>query len=281
MSSPAIAARPTRLGVVSFLNMLPLIDGLERLADLELRQSVPSRLIEQLLSGEVELALCSSIDYQRAPVPLLIVPAGVLACEGPTLTVRLYAQVPVERITAVHCDTDSHTSTALMQILLKELYGLQPRLVDYDAREHVADNRPLEWPEAMLLIGDKVVTDSPPAVRYPTQLDLGDLWHRHTAMPFVFAAWMALASADRQPLRTAARVLDRQRRHNRERIDRIIHQRARPRSWPADLARSYLTRCLQFDYTARHHSALELFYRKAHAHGLIGSVRPIELLSLR
>ena len=65
--------RPVRLGVVSFVNTLPLIDGLERLADIDLRYSVPSLLMDTLLAGEVDLALCSSIDYQRSPEPLVIV----------------------------------------------------------------------------------------------------------------------------------------------------------------------------------------------------------------
>jgi chorismate dehydratase len=267
----------TALGVVSFVNTLPLIDGLEGLAELRLRHSVPSLLIDQLLSGEVEMALCSSIDYQRSPEPLVIVPAGLLGCDGPTLTVRLYAQQPVDRIERVFCDTDSHTSVILMQVLLREVYGVEPELVDYDAREHVAENRPIEHPEAMLLIGDKVVTDSPAAVRYPTQLDLGQLWQ---SPPFVFAAWMALRGTPPVRLVTAARVLDRQRRHNRERIDRIIHQHAMPRGWPADLAGDYLRRKLVYEYTPDREAALELFFSKAHEHGLIERCRPIELLEI-
>ena len=54
--------RPIRLGVVSFVNTLPLIDGLENLADIELRHSVPSLLLDQLINGAVDIALCSSID---------------------------------------------------------------------------------------------------------------------------------------------------------------------------------------------------------------------------
>jgi chorismate dehydratase len=272
------AAPPTRVGVVSFVNTLPLIDGLERLSNVRLRHSVPSLLIDQLLAGDVDLALCSSIDYQRSPEPLVIVPAGALACHGPTLTVRLYSQVPVSRITRVYCDTDSHTSICLMQILLREVHGFAPELIDYDAREHVADNRPLEWPEAVLLIGDKVVTDSPPAVRYPTQVDLGELWHQHTGLPFVFATWMALAAADPAPIRTAAMVLERQRLHNQLRLDRIIHDRAEPRGWPADLARDYLKPRLHFELGPEHLTSLELFYAKAHEHGLIETVRQVRTL---
>lgn len=274
----ATQGAPIRIGAVSFVNTLPLIDGLEGLSNLTICRSVPSLLLDQLLAGEVDVALCSSIDYQRAPEPLLIVPSGMLACAGPTLTVRLYAQQPIERLQRVYCDTDSHTSVALLTILLEEQFGIRPELIDYDAREHVAENRPIDWPEAVLLIGDKVVTDSPPAVRYPHQLDLGAAWHDRTGLPFVFATWMALGTADRDRLAVAAAILDRQRRHNIHRLDRIIHERARPRDWPVDLAATYLKQRLVYEMTEEHCRAMELFFSKSHELGLIERVRSLDLL---
>jgi chorismate dehydratase len=274
------AQRTTRIGVVSFVNTLPLIDGLDLLENVQLQHSVPSLLIDQLLGGEVDVALCSSIDYQRSPQPLLVVPVGLLGCEGTTLTVRLYSTRPLEQIEHIYCDTDSHTSVALLQILLRERHGVSPELIAYNAREHVAGSRLVDWPEAMLLIGDKVVTDSPPAVRYPHQLDLGAAWRELTGLPFVFALWLARRDADPQRVRTAAAVLDRQRRYNTSRIDSIIHYRARPRNWPADLAAEYLKRCICYAFTDDRQAGLELFYDKALEHGLIGDRRPLELLSM-
>lgn len=271
--------RPVRIGAVSFLNTLPLIDGLETLRDAALKLSVPSLLLDSLVRGETDMALCSSIDYQRSPEELVIIPAGVLACAGPTLTVRLYSSRPIEAIEEVYCDTDSHTSIALMQVLLAEQYDIKPRTIDYEAREHVAHNKPAPWPEAMLLIGDKVVTDSPPAVRYAHQLDLGELWHDTTGLPFVFAAWMAKKSnprIDRVAMMGAA--LDRQRRHNGMRLDQIIAKRAGSRGWPTDLAREYLKQRLTFDFDDRALAGLELFYEKARQRGLMTNTRPIEIL---
>ncbi|MHC4127947.1 MAG: menaquinone biosynthetic enzyme MqnA/MqnD family protein [Planctomycetota bacterium] len=280
LTSPATAQRPFRLGVVSFVNTLPLIDGLENLADLDLRFTVPSLLLDLLVSGEVDLALCSSIDYQRAGTPLVVVPVGLLGCEGSTLTVRLYSSCPLDRISEVHCDTDSHTSVVLMQILLKELYGIEPRLIDYDAREHVAENRPLAWPQAMLLIGDKVVTDSPPAIRYPRQLDLGAAWAELTGLPFVFALWLARRESDPSVIATAAAILDRQRRHNRQRLDLIVHRRALARGWPGDLAGRYLKQELAFAWNQQRRAGLELFFDKACEYGLASHRRPLELAAV-
>jgi len=271
--------RPIQIGAVSFLNALPLIDGLQGLRDVELKLSVPSLLLDQLLAEDVDVALCSTIDYQRSPEPLRVVSAGLLGCEGTTLTVRLYSMRPIEEITRVYCDLDSHTSTAMMRILLRELYDLAPEIVDYDAREHVAENRPIDWPETVMLIGDKVVTDSPPAVRYPHQLDLGYAWAKHFSVPFVFAAWMARAAAEADLIRSAAAVLDRQRRYNRRKIDSIIHEQAGSRSWPHDLARSYLTDHIAFEFTDDRVAGLDLFYDKSLEHQLIEQKRPIEFLT--
>lgn len=267
----AVSSAPIRLGVVSFLNTLPLIDGLDNLADLELRHTVPSRLLDLLLRDEVELALCSSIDYQRSDEPLVVVPCGLLGSDGPTLTVRLYSGVPFDGIDCVHCDTDSHTSVVLLRILLRELHDVEVRTRDHDARAGV-------WPEAVMLIGDKVVTGAPPDDRYPHQLDLGAAWTGQTGLPFVFALWMARRGTDQTRLRTASAILDRQRRHNRERLDRIVHHKAVAGGWPRALAREYLRDKLAFELTEPRRRGLELFFDKAVEHGLVERRRPLEVV---
>ena len=269
----SVSARPIRIGAVSFINTLPLIDGLENLADVEIRYAVPSRLLDTLLDDEVDVALCSSIDYQRSEIPLVIVPCGLLGCDGPTQTVRLYSAGPLDRIAEVHCDTDSHTSVALLQILLREMHGCTPRLVDFDARGHASG----DWPPALLLIGDKVVIDAPPDARYPQQLDLGAAWVDLTGLPFVFALWLARRDAEACVIDAAASILDRQRRYNTERLDLIIERKARPRGWPADMAASYLKGKLAFELTDQRRRGLELFYLKACEHGLIERRRSLEM----
>ena len=199
-----------------------------------------------------------------------MVPAGLLGCDGSTLTVRLYSAVRPERISTVQCDTDSHTSVVLLQILLKELYGVVPVVSDWVGRGG-------DWPEALMLIGDKVVTDSPPAARYPHQLDLGAAWTEMSGLPFVFAIWMAKRRTDPAVIATAAAILDRQRRHNLQRLDLIVHRRAEPTGWPRAVAGDYLKHKLAFEFTGARRRGLELFFDKACELGLVKRRRPLEI----
>lgn len=265
------AARALCVGCVSFLNAKPLIDGLEEAApQARIQLAVPSRLLALLEGGKVDVALCPVIDYFRSQTPLVIVPAGGIGCDGTTLTVRLFSQVPLEQIQVVHADTDSHSSVALMRVILKRRYGVDLRVVDYDARDP-ADLAGGEWPQAMLLIGDKVVTGSPPAVRYPHQLDLGHGWKELTGLPFVFAVWMARAGAE---LGDLPEVLRRQREANCGRIDELVARHAAQHGWPDDLARSYLGQWLRYEIGPRQLEAIERFGQWCAEAGLL-EPRPV------
>lgn len=285
MTDPATQRAVARVGCVSYMNTLPLIEGLGKLDALRLTLTAPSRLFGLLESGDVDIALISAIDYQRSERPLTLLPVGMIGCDGPTMTVRVFSRVPFERITTLHADADSHTSIALVRVLMAEAGLGAPELVDFDvdafratlpeqaaSEEHTVDG---VWPEAMLLIGDKVVTDSPPAVWYPYQADLGASWKERTGLPFMYAAWACLEGReDDAVVRTACEMLDRQRRHNATRTDWIVNQRAASRGWPVDAARHYLRTLLRYEPTPPYRAGLDRFYDLAHAHGCISERRP-------
>ncbi|MEM1165402.1 MAG: menaquinone biosynthesis protein [Planctomycetota bacterium] len=268
-----------RLGAVSYLNTLPVIEGLGKLEGVRLTLTPPSELAPLLEAGEVDVALCSSVDYTRARAPLSVLPAaGCIACDGPTMTVRLFSSVPIDAITTVATDVDSHTSATLLDVLLRERWGRRATFEPFDAEAHRAlidaatpgSTRQPNWPEAILLIGDKVVTASPPAIHYPHQLDLGEAWHELTGLPFVYAAWMcATDRADDPLIARAAVTLDRQRRRNTARLGWIAEQRGGVRGWPTDLALKYLSELLKYEFEARTESGLKRFFELAHAHELV------------
>jgi chorismate dehydratase len=248
--------RPLRIGSVSFLNAKPLIYGLERATDLRLTLDVPARLLNGLVDERFDVALLPVIDYQRLP-GLKLLTSGGIGCDGATLTVRIFSPVSVERITTLACDTDSHTSVALAQIVLSKLYRVRPRFVDLAAGAVTGDT-------ALLLIGDKVVCEEPKGL--PHQLDLGEAWKRLTGLPFVFAAWIARAGVD---LGDLPGRLELAKRDGLAHLDEIIARHAVPRGWPADVARRYLAEYLKFDIGAEQLRAIRLFHAYAADEGLI------------
>lgn len=258
----------TTLGCVSFLNARPLIDGLDDHRDLRVLYDVPSALLEDLLTRQVDLALCPVIDYQLSDQPLQIVPVGGIGCDGTTMTVRVYSRVPIERIRRIRCDADSHTSNVLMRVVLADLYGIRP--------ETAPATTPAEHPllDALLLIGDKVVTAAPSDEAYPHQLDLGEAWKQLTGLPFVFAVWMCRRDAN---LGAAPAILDEQRRINRGRIDEIVAACAPKARWPHDLARRYLGEYLRYRIGHRELEAMECFWQRACELELIPELRPLVL----
>ncbi len=274
-NAPMSESSPERrwtVGCVKFLNAQPLIAGLEVDDGVTLRPEVPSALLDALAAGVTDIALCPVIDYQRSAEPLAIVPSGGIGCDGPTLTVRLISRVPLGRITEVHADTDSHTSAALARVILHDAYGLTPAVRDLPCE--VLDKAGAALPDTMLLIGDKVVTHHPDPVTFTHVLDLGEAWKRLTGLPFVFAVWMARPEA---ALGDLPRRLDAGRQRNVHRIDDIVARHAEPLGWPVDLARQYLSQRLVFEIGPRQFEAIEQFWQRAAALGLIDSVRPLRI----
>jgi chorismate dehydratase len=274
---------PTRIACVRYLNTSVLIEGLSQLPEIALIPTVPSRIAEMVRAGEADIGLVSLIDAMdgggKSGGGLTLLPVGMIGCDGPTLTVRVYSSTPLEQVRRIHADTDSHTSVALARVIMRQRHGVNVGITAFNAREQMpvwlrsggrgSGDRGAGagdghedgcWPEAMLLIGDKVVTDSPPAVRYPYQMDLGEAWKGLTGLPFVYAVWACRTGEEGRPeVLHGAAMLDRQLRHNMTRIDWIITRRAGEHRWPLDLARRYLGELLRFAVGDRERLAAERF----------------------
>ena len=265
-----------RLGVVDFLNTTPLISGMEHVDEVEFIRKVPSELIGCLERREVDIAIASSIDYQRSKADLRILPVGVLSSEGETLTVQLCSNVPFEQITEVHCDTDSHTSIILLQIILKHKYGIAPKIIPSDIRSLFISGD--EWPESVLIIGDKVITSARDTTQ-PYCLDLGQAWADQTGLPFVFATWFGPENLEPHLVNRARLILDRQRRYNEQRIEQVVSRHAGDRGWSPEIAFQYLTHHMQYSFTQQHSKSLSLFFKLAASLSLINTPRSVQYYS--
>jgi len=269
---------PTKIAAVQFLNTVTLIEGLDTWTGCNLIKAVPARIGQMITEGEADIGLASIVDAADPNNDLTLIPSGMIGCDGPTLTVRLFSAVPPEKITTVHADTDSHTSVMLADVLLRELHGITAEFVPFDARERSGTHseQPDEaWPQTVLLIGDKIVVDSPPAVRYPHQIDLGEAWHELTGLPFVYATWMCRSADSSSPeILEAAAMLERVRLRNDLRLDWLVTTQAKAHRWPADLARTYIGQLLKFNPDERAMQAVELFFKKLNRYNIIDAAEP-------
>ncbi len=251
-----------RLGVVSFLNAHPLIYSLQKNSAFTLHYSVPAVCASALAAGDIDVGLIPSIEYARSCVPYEIVPGLAIAAEGEVLTVRLYYRGPLGAVRRVALDTSSRTSVALLRILLRERYGLQPLWVD--AKPDLGAM--LEVADAALLIGDPVFAEWPGEI---SSLDLGSEWLAHTGLPFVFAFW-----AGRPGVLRAEEIeaLQAAKEEGLQHIEQIARDYAQKHGGDVDLYERYLTQHIRFAMGEREVEALRLFYAKAQQLELIEAV---------
>lgn len=255
-----------RLGVVSFLNARPLVHSLQRDARFDLTYSVPSRCAADLQTLRVDVGLIPSIEYARSAEPYQIVPGLAIAATGPVLTVRLYHRTPLDQVRRVALDTSSRTSVALLRILLRERYGFEPVWVE--AAPDLAAM--LAEADAALLIGDPVFAQLDCGV---PSLDLAEEWFAHTGLPFVFAFWAGHRGAlDGEQVAALQEAMC----AGVEQVDAIAAQHAAANGGDAALYRRYLSEHIRYAMGECEVEGLRLFYAKAHAHRLIGSVPSLD-----
>jgi chorismate dehydratase len=249
-----------RVGAVNYLNTKPLIYQLDRLApQAELILDLPSRLADGLRDGRFDVALIPSIEFFADPT-YAIVSDACIACRGPVLSVKLFSRVPASRIRTLALDEGSRTSVALVRILLRERYGIEPRLEPLPIGNSVADTSA----DAVLLIGDRAIHS--PRQPFAEVWDLGDEWCRWAELPFVFAMWVARAGIDLHGIDT---VLSQARDLGVKHLEQIAAIEAAPLGLTRPECLSYLRDNLYFYFGPRERQGLELFRERSRRLGLL------------
>jgi chorismate dehydratase len=249
-----------RIGAVSYLNTKPLVYGLRELAPRdELVFDLPSRLADQLAAGELDVALIPSIEYFQNP-EYRIVSDACIGCRGPVMSVKLLSRVPLAQIRTLALDEGSRTSAALVRILLKERFGLEPKLLPFpiDARPGAIAA------DALLMIGDRAM--HPPAGEFVAEWDLGDEWCRWSELPFVFAMWVARPGIDAAPL---AAILQQARDNGLAHLHEIAEREHAAVELSFEQTLVYLRDHLYFHLGPRELQGLELYRQHAQQLGLV------------
>lgn len=258
--------RRFRVAAQGHLFARPLIYGLEAVPEIDLSVISPPSLADMLLCCDMDCALLPSIDLQGNAGGFAVIPAGCVACTGRTLMARVFSRVRPAKLTALYADVESHTSTALAQVLWSHVHGTRLDVLPFDpARQEVPDET-----EGLLLLGDKVVTAPP--LGFDWQIDLGAMWHEITGLPFVFAVWTAGDPADCKDL---YRILTAARKSGLAHLNEIIQQHALPAEWPEDLAAQFLTKHMSYEFGPAEREGMEEFFSMAVEHGVIDEMIPV------
>src|SRR5690606_8323463 len=157
---------------------------------IELSVDYPSKIAQQLIDDEVDVAL-----IPVAIIPKLseyhIISNYCIGAEGPVASVALFSDVPIEDITGLYLDYQSRSSVALARYLLRRYWKVSPALLRAEAgyEERVKDT------VAGLVIGDRALRQRQ---KNKYVYDLAEAWIAHTGLPMVFAAWVSNKSLPRE-----------------------------------------------------------------------------------
>ncbi len=253
-----------RLGAVSYLNVRPLVYGLELRSEVfQLRFDVPSKCAALLHEGSIDVGMIPSIEYLRGHVEYRIAPGLGIISDGPVASVAMFTAKPVDRIRTIAADTSSRTSNGLLHVLCYERFGIDPEFIAMppDPMEMVRRC------DAALLIGDPALFFDHAAAGLH-KIDLGGEWTSMTGLPFVWAAWTgrpgvlsprAIALlADARDAGVAAS----------DEVATAYCGEAR-----AGLGRRYLRENMRYHLGTREEAGLRRYFELAEKHGVVAQAR--------
>jgi chorismate dehydratase len=263
-----------RISLVHYLNSAPLgwafLHGRFR-DEFEVLPSSPAMCADQLASGEVDIGLIPSIEYQRIR-GLQIIPGISIASLGKVRSILLIKSKGKQAIRSVALDTSSRTSVALTRILLQVKMKLRPEYLP-----HPPD------PSAMLSVCDAALMIGDPALQlrledYDTT-DLAEEWVQWQQKPFVCAFWACRNGAPFP--RDLNAIFQEARDWGLERRDEIASVYAKSLNLSASFLEDYLIHNIDYSFGSEHKDGLKQFYQLARQEELIPGLQDLRIYSSR
>jgi chorismate dehydratase len=240
-----------RVGQIPYLNCVLFFHGLENQPGLRLEPLVPRALSRAAQGDEVD----------AGPVPLVtaweiedrFVPLGdfCISTIDRARSILFFSKVPFDQLDGAEIGVTNETSTSvrLLRTLLTHAWRVRP-----------ARFTRIDWAanDAFLLIGDEALVHRRGVKDYAYVADLGDVWHKWTGLPFVFARWMVrstLPDAERERL---VALLDGSIADSWLHFERVVSPRAQDLRMTIEEMREYL-QGFRFRMTEAEHQAIGKF----------------------
>lgn len=270
-----------RIAASTYLNSAPLVfsfaEGSKREGVAFLGDTAPARCAEMLAGGACDAALIPVIEYQRI-AGLRIVPGVAVAAEQRVRSVLLAARRPMAEVQRVALDTSSRTSQALLRILCRNRYGIEPEFVERTPDPSVTCENMFEGCDAALIIGDPAMQLAASADALGLRIyDLAGEWRSLTGLPFVFAVWAVREDASRR-FPYLARLFAEAKEEGIAARGLLAARYAADLKLPVDDLLDYLNVNVSYDLDKEKIAGLERYFELAHACGLIAANRPLDFL---
>jgi chorismate dehydratase len=251
-----------KLGTVSFINTLPLIEGLDGRDNVQLRLGTPSEVAEWLRAGDVDAAIAPVAEWLRDRARYQIVSDACIGSLNDVASVRLISRVQPAEIKRLLLDPASMTSNLMARLILRERYEISPEIETAASRAEFIPQLMIPETEAAVVIGDLALQHhlSGACGDFPFDLDLGAEWRSMTGLPFVFAVWLAPQGADTAGLDA---ILSKARDAGMDALPQIAIRAARQTNLDAQSCERYLRNNLNLTLDEESRRGLALFAEKS------------------
>lgn len=274
-----------KIGKIPYANLFPVYHCLEKGNNHSIYRfvnGVPSSLNKMLRDGRLDVSPSSSIEYLRHKDKYSIIPWFSVSSEGPVGSIFLFSKLPIEALDKKTIAVSSHseTSVALLKIVLKEFLSLNCKFRKVDGG---SPKKNLKFFSACLLIGDEAMKaknqstvnsqqSNPPLPTFSKGgqrgiyiYDLGELWFKHTGLPFVFALWIVRKkslSQKRELIKKLFLDLITAKRYASKKFS-LIARHAPQRKWLSAKELINYWKGISYDFTDKHMEGLRLFEKYA------------------
>jgi chorismate dehydratase len=246
-----------KIGVVKHLNARPLSYGIEKSGEHEIVYENPSFLKDELICGNLDAALISSVECLRnADTLSYSLSTGV--CASTKVRSILYFENKFEPVSrSIPVDRGSRTSVALLQILIEKKYGFIPETIPTDPKliqESINLGK-----GSHLLFGDNALVANYDPDRYRV-IDLAEWWNQETGLGFCFAFW---AFPKERPVSDDLFYISLE--YGLKNLEEIIQMEKR---FPRDMLETYLKQELHYIVNSKDKAGFRLFSEEVQRLGL-------------
>lgn len=287
------------IGKIPYANLFPTFYYFEKECNLNgyrFITGVPSKLNKMLREGKLDISPSSSIEYLRNKGSYRILPCFSISSSGPIGSILLFSKFPLQKLQGktIAVSSDSETSVALLKIVFNEFLSLRCR---YRPLVHNLRKDPSSF-SAALLIGDEAMKEAkkqsfikggkakscekkmnelPSDLRvlgtesFPYLYDLGELWFKHTGLPFVFALWIVREKTITQKNRLVTEF-SRDLMNAQEQTPKhypFIAKQALQKKWLSTKELVDYWETISYDFSERHLEGLRLFEKLAMKNNLL------------